>query len=417
MRTFFFIAAGAGFVLGTALLSAQAWSEPLDLAEALQEAAKHHPDLRAFSLKETAVKADLASAALAPPTVVNLELENLARSDGVGAAEVTLTFSSLLDLRRQRNARKNAARARHRQMADEQRVAAVDIFSLVNREFVALQAAHARRELAAEAEDMSATALTTLEKAARVGGVPAADLLRVKAALAKRRIAATSAARKVEAQALALSVLIGGEREVSAAKGDFWKLAPPLSLAETIIKARSNPDLELLGANLQASDAELASARAAGVTPVEWQAGIRYLEEADAAALVVGLSVPLRSGSRNRSTVAKLQAERDMAEIVLTSAEASVARRVHLLHAAYTQAREEATALREQVLPLNQALVKAVMEDNRKGRLSVYEVIQAQQELITAKEALIEATLSAHLALIELHRLTAAADLYPEISP
>lgn len=403
----------AAAMLCLSLLAAYASAESLSLADALRSALHNHPDLQAYSLKGQVATAEIATAELGPPAQINLEIENLAHSKTSDTVELTLTFSSLIERKGQRHARKAIATAHQQRLADEQRVAALDVLARVNQAFVELLAAQARQELAEEAERVSAAALTAVERMARAGSVAVTDVLRARVALEKHRIAKAGAQHKVTAQAQALSFAMGAVHEVIRANGDFWSLSTTPPLAELIVKARNNPDLELLAADLRVRDAELTSADLSAKTNVEWQAGVRYLQEADATALVFGVSMPLGAASRSRGTVAKLRAERDISALTVVNAEAVMTRRVRQMYSAYIQAFTEATAIRGQVLPLIEEWVKEATSNNRQGRLDALSVLQAQQELIDARASLIESTLAAHLALIELDRLTASLEAIP----
>ena len=69
----------------------------------------------------------------------------------------------------------------------------------------------------------------------------------------------------------------------------------------------------------------------------------------------------------------------------------------------------EVTALRERALPRMEAALKNTEYAYERGRYSYLELVDAQRELLSVRDSLIDAATEYHLTLIEIERLTGTA--------
>ena len=150
-------------------------------------------------------------------------------------------------------------------------------------------------------------------------------------------------------------------------------------------------------------DAEVKLARAQSRVDIGWQLGVRRFEETGDTALVAGISIPLFSGKRNRSSITSALAERNAVDYQQADAMLKLHSR---LFTAFSQ-REENTAAVEQfnaqVLPALEKALALTQQAYENGRYRYQDWIAAQEELLTAKQQRIEAATAAQLnqALIE----------------
>ena len=150
-------------------------------------------------------------------------------------------------------------------------------------------------------------------------------------------------------------------------------------------------------------DAEVKLAQAQSRVDIGWQLGVRRFEEADDTAFIAGISIPLFSGKRNRSSITSALAERNAVDYRQADAMLKLHSR---LFTAFSQ-REENTAAVEQfnshVLPALEKALALTQQAYENGRYRYQDWIAAQEELLTAKQQRIEAATAAQLnqALIE----------------
>jgi cobalt-zinc-cadmium efflux system outer membrane protein len=137
-------------------------------------------------------------------------------------------------------------------------------------------------------------------------------------------------------------------------------------------------------------------------------AGVRYVEEIDDTAFVLGLSVPLPVFDRNQggTRAARLRAIRaghlersSLVEVRTSIAEA---------HARIVSSVAEVRSLRDEVVPSAAAVFEAGEEAFRLGKIGSLELLDAQRTLFDSRRRLVDALVRYHLAVLAAERLIGA---------
>lgn len=385
----------------------------IDLQQALSLSLQQNPQLAAYQFRRAALVGEQTTAGLRPETRIQLEAENLAGSGdykGADAAELTLSFASIIELGGQRDSRLAVTTARQQQLASEQRVAVLDLVAAVNYRFIALLAAQEQVRLEEEAQQLAQGLVDSLVKRVQAGSTPQAELMRARAAHARTGIALEKARQQAHEEALQLSAYWADPTpDFTRARGDLFVLTNLQSLSNWQTRLAQNPDLTLLGDETRLRTAELRKAEAESKLALGWNAGVRQLQESRDAALVLGVSVPLSSGKRASGAITTARAEQDAAQFAEDTAKSRLEIRLNQTFAAHQQAWSEVHSLRERILPLMQDASRATANAFEQGRYSSLELAMAQRELLDTRAELISAALRAHETRIELERLTASA--------
>lgn len=388
-------------------------SRDISLQQALQLSLQHNPQLAGYQFRRAALAGEQSTAGLRPETRLQLEAENLAGTGdyaGTDAAELTLSFASIIELGGQRDSRLAVTTARQQQLESERRVAILDLVAAVNYRFIALLATQEQVHLEEEAQRLAQALVDSLVKRVQAGSTPQAELMRARAALARTEIALEKARQQAHADALQLSAYWADPTpDFARARGDLFLLTDPESLTNWQARLAQNPDLALLGDSTRLRAAELRKAEAEGKLALGWNAGVRQLQDSSDTALVVGLSMPLASGKRASGALQTARAEQDAAQFAEDAAKSQLEVRLNQTFAAHQQAWSEVQSLRERILPLMQEAARATASAFEQGRYSSLELAMAQRELLDTRAELISAALRAHETRIELERLTASA--------
>ncbi len=390
----------------------------IDLQQAIRLSLQQNPQLTSYKFRHAALAGEQSTADLRPETRIQLEAENLAGTgnySGADAAELTLSFASILELGGQRDSRLAVTTARQQQLESERRVAVLDLVAAVNYRFIALLAAQEQVQLEEEAQRLAQGLVDSLIKRVQAGSTPQAELMRARAALARTEIALEKSRQQVHEQGLQLSAYWGDSTpDFTRARGDLFALTNavefgPQSLASWQTRLTQNPDLALLGDATRLRAAEVRKAEAEGKLALGWNAGVRQLQETSDTAVVVGLNMPLASGKRASGALQTARAEQDAAQLAEDNAKLQLETRLHKTFIAHQQARNEVQSLRGRILPLMQEASRATASAFEQGRYSSLELAMAQRELLDTRAELISAALCAHETRIELERLTASA--------
>jgi len=402
----------SALVLITSATVACASAQEINLQQALSLSLQQNPQLAAYQFRRAALAGEQTTAGLRPETRIQLEAENLAGSGdykGADAAELTLSFASIIELGGQRDSRLGVTTARQQQLASEQRVAVLDLVAAVNYRFIALLAAQEQVRLEDEAQQLAQGLVDSLVKRVQAGSTPQAELMRARAAHARTGIALEKARQQAHEEALQLSAYWADPTpDFNRARGDLFALTNTETLASWQTRLAQNPDLALLGDETRLRAAELRKAETEGKLALGWNAGVRQMQESNDTALVLGLNVPLASGKRANGAIATARAEQDAARFAEDTAKSRLEIRLNQTFVAHQQAWNEVNSLRERILPLMRDASRATANAFEQGRYSSLELAMAQRELLDTRAELISAALRAHETRIELERLTAS---------
>lgn len=412
-----------------AMLCVAAWppgasardSAPLTLEQAFTLTLERHPALERLPLARVARAAARDEAAQKPPLTAGATLENVLGSGdtaGFGAAELSLSLSSVIERGDKREARVAVAQGRLDALANETRATRLDLLAEVARRYLdalAIQAAEAAaadlvdqrtRTAAAAARRVSAGAsprpVQLAAEAALARATLERELLQTQGAAARRRLAATWGERDPGFERLA---------------GDLLALpAVPAFEALTALLDRS-PELRRFADERRLREARLQLARSAGSADLAWDVGVRRLQATGDTALIAGLSLPL--GSRTRARPGIVAAEAELADLELERESEAIGLYATLAeaHGRLLADRQAVSRADTDVLP---RLVRAEEEAGRSyraGALSYLEWAQLQADLLAARRDQITAARDFHRALIEIQRLTGDAFAADEETP
>ncbi|MBE5316279.1 MAG: TolC family protein [Xanthomonadales bacterium] len=405
--------------LWTALAVVAAWpalaapaASELSLDEALKRVIQNHPDLRGYAARTAALAADIELAAQTPARRLQAELENAPGSGELGGfsgAELTLSLAGVLERGGKREARRALASSRLDALGAQRAASELDLLAEVARRYLELAEWQDRAPLLqAERE-----ARRELVRAARArferGAEPETAALAAAAAEVEIELAIEARAQ-AEAAAWQRLALLWGET-ADASPPDLASLpaqAPALpSPAELRELLQRTPELRAFADQQRLAEAQLQLARSAASFDLDWQLGLRRLQDGRDTALIAGLSLPLGSARRAQPGIAAAEAEL----AALDSARAAEALRLEALALAALDLAQRHSAraegLQQRVLPAQQRAADSAARAYRSGALSWLEWASLQNAVLATRMELLAARADAQRALIELQRLTA----------
>lgn len=383
---------------------------PLSLDDALMRVSDTHPTLRLLAGERPALEARAQAAALKPPLTLGVDLENAlgtGQTRAFDAAELTVSLSGVLERGGKLDARRALAQANFDALAPRRETARLDLLAEVARRYQAIVAAQREEAIARLDIDQRQRAVQAARARLRAGASPESVLLTAQAQLAQAELDRDRARQADRAARLALAVL-WGQREADFAdvSGRLDRL-PVLESFDVLAQLlERTPELAEVAGQARVQEAQLRLARSEGQADLQWQLGVRRLQDADDTALVAGLSLPL--GSARRAAPGIRAAQADLAQnalqrdAVLLQLHATLAE----AHGRYLTARLEVQRLDDEVLPRLQQAERAAEQAWRAGAISYLEWAQLQGQRVTALRRQLDAAVQAQTALIELQRLT-----------
>ncbi len=383
---------------------------PLTLQEAFRRTAEAHPQLVRFTHLQAAAHAEMQRASLGPALSAGLDVENAFGTgafSGLDQSETTLSLASVLELGGKREARAAVAQARIDALALERGALRLDILAEVARRFLdVLRAQYAveidELEIAQRQRNVDAATVRL-----RAGAAPESVKLAAEASLARAKLNLTRAQAGRDAAQGRLGVL-WGEKAPSFAgvSGNPLELPTIASLAQLQSAVEANPELRQFASEQRIREARLQLARSERSADLEWQLGVRRLEETGDWAAVAGVSMPLGSRSRAEPSMRLAQAELSALALERESRELALYATLTEAHATYSAERAAVIAARDDLLPRLASAVSSAERAYRAGALGYLEWAAVQADVLEARRAQLDASIDAHRALIEIQRLT-----------
>jgi cobalt-zinc-cadmium efflux system outer membrane protein len=384
----------------------------LRLPQAQALALMQNPDLAAFAWEVRAGEARTLQAGLPPNPEVGVEVENVAGSgdfQGVDGAEVTVGLSQVIELAGKRRKRTHVAALERDLAAWDYETARLDVLTQVAQAFVDVLRVQERLAVDADLVRLAEQIYRIVAERVKAGKVSPLEATRARVALATSRIARQRVQRELTAAKDRLAATWGGTRATfERVTGDLETLNPIPSAAVVAQRIVQNPDIARWATAMARRHAAVTLAEANRTPDPTLGAGVRYfnnVDEADAHALLLAVSVPLPVFDRNQGNILEARYQLARTEVERRAAAVRVQTALAETHAALSAAFSEASTLRDEVLPGAQQAFDAAREGYRQGKFQFLEVLDAQRTLFEARGQYVEALSTYHKAVAALERL------------
>ncbi|NLH40696.1 MAG: TolC family protein [Planctomycetes bacterium] len=383
------------------------------LRDALALAVSRNPRLAVYPYELRAADARALQAGLRPNPELEVEIEELAgggERSGFEGAETTIRIDHPIELGDKRAKRVRVAQFDKELVEWDYRAARLDVIREATQAFVAVHAAQNRVALARKVVELSEQAYAAVAQRVQAGRDSPVDELRASVTLSTGRIALQKNEKALASARHTLAAIWGGRTPAfQEVAGDFYELPLPLPIEDSAAAIDENPDVARWESQERKQRAALSLAKAGGVPDVSVGGGIQRFEAGDDSALVVGLGVPIPLFDRNQGAIREATAElgkvRRQEEAERVRVLASLAEATGALAAAY----EEATVLRDEVLPRAEQALAAAQDGYRQGKFDYLYVLDTQRTLLEIQAAYIDAVEAYHKASAEVRRLIGAS--------
>ena len=383
----------------------------MTLQSAIQRTFANSPELHEFTYRQQAIEGEIKTASLQPALNVGIEVENFLGTgevSGIKDTELTLTLSSVIELGNKLHSRKAFAKAQSTLVEAQKQVHTLDVLAEVTRRYIDVLAQQALIDAQKDAETLARYTYQAVTKRVDAGASPAFEQKRAEAALARARLDVVTAQQTKQAMINSLAIM-WGEKDPSFTdvEGDLFALQSSLSLTALFTTLMDSPNLEVYaqGSRLQASQVRLT--QAANQSDLSWTAGIRRMNGIDETAFVAGVSMPLFAGDRNLGEYEKQRAIQAQLEQQKESATQSLYHQLNMALMVRNNALLNVQTLQNSIIPPLVQALELVEQAYINGRFSYLEWVSTRQELLNAKQALIQSAKQAHQRGADIESLTA----------
>lgn len=395
-------------ILAVALSTASAavaQADPLSLQEAIARAVAASPQTAATSARADVLVASRAQADTKPSPSIAANVENV----GIGGRDlnnqiqIDATYNQRIERGGKRAARIALVEGDIGVANAEAVVRLLEIATNTQRLFVEVEAAEAAIGNAQERVEIASALQREVQR--RVDGArdPLFAGTRSRTQLAEARVDLDLAIRARDAALRRLTALWGGTPEgVAIAKDRFLRFDRP---AAGPTSPPAQADIAIFEARRRRAEAAIALERSNAVQDPTLSAGPRFLGTGDIA-LIAGVSFPLGNKRLASASIARAQAEQRQIDAELAVERFQRGQAIALAATRVEEAREEAEAVRDRVIPGAEQTLREVRAGYARGGFSFLDVSTAQNALAAARTRLVQAATRYHQAGVELDRLT-----------
>jgi cobalt-zinc-cadmium efflux system outer membrane protein len=381
----------------------------ITLPDALRAALLGSPRLAALSPEIAAREADALQSMRRPNPELGVELENIAGSgglEGFSSTEATLAISQVFELGGKRG-RRGALAAIERDLAGwDYEIERTRVLAETTRRFVQVVSAQERAKIAEELVQVAESTLTAVAQRVSAGASSPVERSRARVELETNRVDAEQVRRALTSGRHRLAAVWGSASPVfSEAIGPLETVSSPPDWETLRARVATNPALRRWAAELEMRKSLLALERARGVPDLEVAAGARWLAEPQAAALVVGVGLPLPVFDRNRSAARAVEHRIVAGDAELKATEIEIESELSSAYQSLAAAYAEATALREDILPEARATFDQAGDAYRQGLLRLTDVLDAERSLFELRGRYVDALARYHESFADLEEL------------
>src|SRR5690606_5017263 len=237
-------------------------------------------------------------------------------------------------------------------------------------------------------------------------------LLRARAAREQAEIQIQDAVAVLGSERFTLALLLGLEQEwrhtPAELSGSLFSLPQAADLIQLQQQLEQSTWMQARIGEARRADAALALVRSQSNAELEWNLGVRHLEESGDQALVAGISLPLGSSRRNRSGIQAAEAERQALQLEQQAELQRARTELTQTWQAHQSSHNRARQLEQAVIPLLAQASEQARTAYERGAYRYSDWMQVQQEWLEARQQRIDAAASTWLHHTRMVQLTAA---------
>lgn len=380
-----------------------------------------HPDLRLFGSQRSVLEAERDLAAQRPAWIAGAAVDNVFGSgavSGVKGAEITLSLASVFERGGKLDARRAFAQSRIDALAVDRESRRLDLLAETARRYLGIVAAQRRIELAQFDIGQRKRTVAAARQRLVAGASPESGLLTAQAALARAELDRARSEQSLLAARQHLAAL-WGERDPGFANvaGDPYAL-PKIEEATALAGLLDrSPELTRFVDARRIGEARVRLAQSQASADIDWQIGVRRLQDGGDTALIGSVSMPLGARSRAEPGIRGAQAELAVLETEREAKGLSLYSTLVEAHGRYRVGALEVARLKDEVLPRMSRAENAAEYAYRAGAISYLELALLQADSVAVRKQRLDTALDAQLALIEIQRLTGESFLAPPSAP
>ena len=391
----------AALLAATLVWATSASAQTYTLEEAVRTAVANSPQGEATAARLDGLNAARSAADTNPAPTIDGTVENIG-TPGFSQWQIAGTYNQRLERGGKRAARVGLAQGDIAVAGAEALVRRLDLASEVQALYVEAQAAALSLELARSRVEIAETLANEVQRRVDEARDPLFAGTRARTQLAEARVDLGLAEHAFEAALARLALLTGGDpRSIGVVTSGFLE-AEEIAITNADL---TPVDLAVFQARRERADANYRLQEANSRTDPTVFAGPRLFGNGDVA-VIAGFSLPLPNRALNRANIDRAAAEQRQVEADLAVERFQRRRQIALAAERVEEARHEAEAIQEQVVPGAEQTLREVRAGYNRGGFTFLDVSIAQTALHEARVRFVDALAEYHQAKVDYDRLT-----------
>ena len=391
----------AALLAATLVWATSASAQTYTLEEAVRTAVANSPQGEATAARLDGLNAARSAADTNPAPTIDGTVENIG-TPGFSQWQIDGTYNQRLERGGKRAARAGLAQGDIAVAGAEALVRRLDLASEVQALYVEAQAAALSLELARSRVEIAETLANEVQRRVDEARDPLFAGTRARTQLAEARVDLGLAEHAFEAALARLALLTGGDpRSIGVVTSGFLE-AEEIAITNADL---TPVDLAVFQARRERADANYRLQEANSRTDPTVFAGPRLFGNGDVA-VIAGFSLPLPNRALNRANIDRAAAEQRQVEADLAVERFQRRRQIALAAERVEEARHEAEAIQEQVVPGAEQTLREVRAGYNRGGFTFLDVSIAQTALHEARVRFVDALAEYHQAKVDYDRLT-----------
>ncbi|MEC8858813.1 MAG: TolC family protein [Pseudomonadota bacterium] len=398
--------------VSTALLLISALSlaaEEITLEQAIINTITQNPELQAFGYELRAQDGVILQAGLSPKPEFTVTVEDVLGTgvaQALSGAQTTAIISWVLE-GQLRQRRIDAARTGSLVLASEAEVMRLDAAAQTARYYIQALAHQARLQLAAQSITLAEDAVTTISQRVSAGTSPRSDLARARAELSMRKLMQEDLRHELVGFYHRIAAQWGVlEPDFSQVEGNLMNLPALEPYPALEARIEQNPDLTRFLSEQRLHESTLLLEQARRNSLWRFNAGVRRIESSSDVGFVAGVTIPLNRGNQNQGRIEEARVRLEQASVNQEAERIRMKLSLFLFYQELEHSLHIVESLRSDVIPEYELALSEVRRAYELGSSSYMEWLQVQNDLLAAREQLLEASVLAHQNMIEIERLT-----------
>lgn len=386
-----------------------ATTKKITLEEAITATVTRNPDLLAFGYEMRAQDGRILQAGLAPRPELNVTVEDVLGTgvaQALSGAQTTVSIAWVIegDLRQHRI---DAARTGSLVLAAEAEVMRLDVAAETARHYTQALRHQLHIVAADQAVALAQENVEVVQQRVSAAVTLSSELARAQAELAKRELHREDLNHELSGTYHELAAQWGElTPQFERVDGDPMLLPTLEPFANLQARIEQNPDISRFLSEQRMHEAVLQLEQAQRNSLWRYSAGVRRIESSSDMGFVAGVTIPLQRGNQNQGRINEARARLEQSTAQQEATRIRVQTALLLMYQAMEHSLHRAQVLRDDVIPRYEEALGEVRRAFELGSTAYMDWLQVQDELLAARKELIDASIQAHLHVIEIERLT-----------